>query len=177
MGGINIDTTEAEQAKLTNRLLKELCITYDLSNLVTESTSITYTHESSIDVILTNRKQSFMLSKAVETGLSDFHKMVTTFMHNTYSRQEPIKIFYRNYSNFDKTKFIEDFERSNHYSSIVYGGTSAFCSERLKNHFPQKWTKFLEKLYLLKKSGKLYLFNFLACVHWIPAHFFQKTVT
>ena len=28
-----------------------------------------------------------------------------------------------------------------------------------------------------QKSGKLYLFNFLACVHWIPAHFFQKTVT
>ena len=115
MGDINIDTTEAEQAKLINRLLIELCITYDLSNLVTESTCITYTHESSIDVILTNRKQSFMLSKAVETGLSDFHKMVTTFMRNTYSRQEPIKIFYRNYSNFDKTKFIEDFERSNHW--------------------------------------------------------------
>ena len=35
MGDINIDTTKAEQAKLTNRLLKELCITYDLSNLVT----------------------------------------------------------------------------------------------------------------------------------------------
>ena len=84
MGDINIDTTEAEQAKLTNRLLKELCITYDLSNLVTESTCITYTHESSIDVILTNRKQNFMLSKAVETGLSDFHKMVTTFMRETY---------------------------------------------------------------------------------------------
>ena len=93
MGDINIDITEAEQAKLTNRLLKELCIIYDLSNLVTESTCITYTYESSIDVILTNRKQSFMLSKAVETGLSDFHKMVTTFMRNTYSRQEPIKIF------------------------------------------------------------------------------------
>ena len=75
---------------------------------MTETTCITYTHESSIDVILTNRKQNLMLSKAVETGLSDFHKMVTTFMRNTYSRQEPIKIYYRNYSNFDKTKFIGD---------------------------------------------------------------------
>ena len=44
MGDINIDTTEAEQAKLTIRLLKELCITYDLINLVTESTCITYTY-------------------------------------------------------------------------------------------------------------------------------------
>ena len=112
MGDINIDTTVAEQAKLTNRLLKELCITYDLSNLVTESTCIT--HESSIDAILTNRKQNFMLSKATVTGLSDFHKMATTFMRNTYSRQEPIKIYYRNYSYFDKTKSIEDFEKSNY---------------------------------------------------------------
>ena len=106
IGDINIDTTEAEQAKLTNRLLKELCITYDLSNLVTESTCITYTHESSIDVIPTNRKQHFMLSKALETGLSDFHKIVTTFKRNTYSCQEPIKIFYRNYSNFDKLSLL-----------------------------------------------------------------------
>ena len=123
-----LDTTEAEQAKLTNRLLKELCVTYDLSNLVTESTCITYTHESSIDVILTNRKQSFMLSKAVETGLSDFHKMVATFMRNTYSRQEPIKIFYRNNSNFDKTKFIEDLcpgglEHYYSYPSVPCEGT------------------------------------------------------
>ena len=61
MGDINMDTTEAEQAKVTNELLKELCMTYDLSNLVTESTCITYTHESSIDVILTNREQNIML--------------------------------------------------------------------------------------------------------------------
>ena len=53
-----------------------------------------------------------MLSKAAETGLSDFYKMVTTFMHNTYSRQEPIKCITIT-SNFDKTKFFEDFEKSN----------------------------------------------------------------
>ena len=48
MGDINLDSTEAEQAKLTNRLSKkELCIIYDFSNLVT---CITHTHESSTDV-------------------------------------------------------------------------------------------------------------------------------
>ena len=61
MGDINIDTTEAQQAKLTNKLLKELCITYDFSNLVTKSACVTYTHASSVDVILTNQKQTFML--------------------------------------------------------------------------------------------------------------------
>ena len=56
-----------------------------------------------------------MLSKAVETGLSDFHKMVTTFTCNTYSRQKPVKIYYCNYSNFDKTKLIEDFQKLNYH--------------------------------------------------------------
>ena len=79
---------------------------------------ITYTHESSIDVILTNRKQNCMLSKAAETGLSDFYKMITTFMHNTYGRQEPIKCIIIT-SNFDKTKFFEDFEKSNCFPKSV----------------------------------------------------------
>ena len=73
MGYINVQTTKVEQAKLTSRLLKELCIIYDWSNPVTESTCINHTHESSIDIIITNQIQSFMLSKAVETGFSDFH--------------------------------------------------------------------------------------------------------
>ena len=56
-----------------------------------------------------------MLSKAVETGLSDFHKIVSTFMSNTYyNRQEPIKIFYHDYSNFNNTKVLEDFIELNY---------------------------------------------------------------
>ena len=54
-----------------------------------------------------------MLAEAVETGLSDFHTMVSTFMCNTYNRQEPIKIFYHDYSSFDNTKFLEDFVELN----------------------------------------------------------------
>ena len=91
MGDINILSNETEQTKPASKLLKELCITNDLHNLVTESTCFTHTHESAIDVILTNCKYNFMHSKASETGLSDFHKMVCTFMRNTYSRQEPVK--------------------------------------------------------------------------------------
>ena len=74
---------------------------------------LTDVHEL-IDVILTNRKQNFILSKTMETDFSDFHKMVSTFMRNTYSRQEPIKIFYHNFSNFYNTKFLEDFVELNY---------------------------------------------------------------
>ena len=102
--GINIESKETVQTKTACKLLKELCITYDLHNLVTESTCFTHTHESAIYVILRNSKYNFMHSNGSETGLSDFHKMVCTFMRNTYSRQEPVKITYRDYKGFDQIK-------------------------------------------------------------------------
>ena len=92
MGNINIESDETEQTKTASKLLKELCITYDLHNLVTESTCFTHTYESAIDVILTNCKYNFI------------HKVVCTFMRNTYSRQEPVKITYTDYKGFDQTK-------------------------------------------------------------------------
>ena len=98
--------------------IKELCIPYELHNLVTESTCFTHTHESAIDVILTNCKYNFMHSKASDTGLSDFHKMVCTFMRNTYSRQEPIKIIYRDYEGFNQTKLSKDYKKSRSQNPI-----------------------------------------------------------
>ena len=50
-----------------------------------------------------------MHSKAIESGLSDFHKMTTTMMRCTYTRQEPVKITYRDYTKFNKEKFISEF--------------------------------------------------------------------
>ena len=56
MGDINIESNEKEQTKSASKLLTELCITYDLHNLVTESACFTHTHESTIDAILTSCK-------------------------------------------------------------------------------------------------------------------------
>ena len=69
---------------------------------------MTRINESMIDLILTNCSQSFMHSKAIESGLSDFHKM-TTMMRRTYTQQEPVKITYRDYTKFNKEKFISEF--------------------------------------------------------------------
>ena len=108
MGEINIESNETEQTKTASKLLKELYITYDLHNLVTESTCFTHTHESAINVIFTIFKYNFMHSKASETGLSDFHKMICTFTRN----QEPIKITYRDYKGFDQIKLSKDYKKS-----------------------------------------------------------------
>ena len=77
-------------------------------------------HESTIDVILTNFKYNFMHSKALETGLSEFHKMVCTVMRNIYSRQEPIKITYQDHKGFDEMKLSNYCKKSRSQNPINY---------------------------------------------------------
>ena len=43
---------------------------------------------SCIDLFLTNR-QCFQQTHAIETGISDFHKMVVTVMKTHYKKQKP----------------------------------------------------------------------------------------
>ena len=45
---------------------------------------------------------------AVETGLSDFHKMVVTVLKTTFPKQGPTVINYRNYKNFNEVVFRND---------------------------------------------------------------------
>ena len=40
-----------------------------------------------IDLIITNYKTSFMKSETCETGLSDHHKMVRSFLRKTFAKE------------------------------------------------------------------------------------------
>ena len=55
-----------------------------------------------------------MHSKTIESGLSDFNKMTITTMKYTCTRQEPVKITYRDYTKFNKEKFIKNFASQSH---------------------------------------------------------------
>ena len=44
----------------------------------------------------------------VETGLSDFCKMVVTVLKTTFPKQGPTVVTYRNYKNFKETAFRND---------------------------------------------------------------------
>ena len=41
-------------------------------------------HKSTIDLILTNKPRSFQITNVTETGISDCHKLITTFMKLTF---------------------------------------------------------------------------------------------
>ena len=54
---------------------------------------------------LTNRQQCFQQTRAIEKGISDFHKMVVTVMKTHYKKQKPKTIQYRNYKHFHQQSF------------------------------------------------------------------------
>ena len=88
--------------------LDEFCDLFNLTNLVTSPTCFTKTHKSTIDLILTNKGNCFQKAKITETGLSDFHKLISTFLRSHFSRLKSKAIYYRNYKKFNEQKFLED---------------------------------------------------------------------
>ena len=65
-------------------------------------------HKSTIDLIVTNMPQSFQITNVTETGVSDCHKLITTFMKSYISRLKPKNVHYRSYKNFNEEKFLSD---------------------------------------------------------------------
>ena len=57
---------------------------------------------SSIDLIITNKHQSFQNTTSFSTGLSDFHKLVVTSMKTTLPKVVQKTIIYRNMKSFER---------------------------------------------------------------------------
>ena len=65
--------------------IKIFCSSYNLTSMVNKATCYKNPDKPTcIDLILTNCPGSFQNSCVVETGLSDFHKMVVTVMKTSY---------------------------------------------------------------------------------------------
>ena len=94
-----------------NTDIKQSCMksfgeSYTLSGLIKEPTCHKNPQNPScIELILTNSPYSFQNSCAIETGLSDFHKMTVTVMKTTYEKLKPRITNYRDYKNFCNDTF------------------------------------------------------------------------
>ena len=89
--------------------LSDFCASYNLKSLIKESTCFKNPNNPScIDLILTNRARCFQNSCAIETGLSDFHKLAITVMKMTFKKMPPKIITYRNYKYFSSNEVSND---------------------------------------------------------------------
>ena len=96
---------------------------------------------SCIDLFLTNRQQGFQQTHAIETGISDFHKMVVTVMKTHYKKQKAKTIQYRNYKHFHEQSF--HFELNNELMKIDINNAelkefNEFFLKVLDKHAPRK---------------------------------------
>ena len=79
----------------------------------------------------------------IETGLSDFHKMVVTVMKTTYRKPEPRIVYYRHFKYFCNNSFKESLQNAISQNlgvrcDKIYGSLAASCNKFLDNHAPLK---------------------------------------
>ena len=111
---------------------------HNIKNIVKESTCFKYSsNPSTIDLFLTNNISYFQNTKTFFTGLSDFHKLVTTVLTISFPKSKPLEINYRNYKHLDGFSFNEDlklafdntdFQTCEEFEGIFYEITRSSCT-------------------------------------------------
>ena len=92
----------------TKGLLSDLCDTFDLTNLINKITCTKKREGSSLDVLLTNHPKCFQHTCVIETGLSDHHKLIGSFLRSKFQRLPPKNIQYRDYKKIDEKVFLDE---------------------------------------------------------------------
>ena len=133
-------------AEPSEKTMNDFLDIYNLENLVKHPTcSKNPDRPSYIDFILTNKTKSFQPSILVETGISDFHKIVVTVLKQYFKKKEPTVIKSRKHKNFcndryrsqllneqttNRNKFITNPSEEN---NLNYKKQRNFCVTLLRN--------------------------------------------
>ena len=117
---------EISNVESSDPVLNCFCNVYNLFSLAKEPTCFKNPYNPScIDLFLTNLPRSFQNTLTIETGLSDFHKMVITVMKVFYKKQKPKIIQCRSYKNFDNQVFQR--ELSSELLKVYQNLLKSFC--------------------------------------------------
>ena len=91
--------------------MKAFCDQYKPKCLNKELTCFKNVNKPScIDFLLTNNSKRFEDCLTLETGLSDFHKLIVTIMKAKHEDFPPKIVNSRDYKNFDTKAFKDKFE-------------------------------------------------------------------
>ena len=87
--------------------MKTFLYQHNLENIVKEGTRLKNSSKpSTINLFLTNNSSICRTQRF--TGLSDFHKLVTTMLKFSIPKNKPLKINDRNYKHLNEYRLIED---------------------------------------------------------------------
>ena len=140
-GDLNINLLDPKSD--TQNHFSDLRDTFTLTNLVKDKTCFKNKDGTLLDVLLTNKPNSFQKSVTTETGLSDCHKLVSTVFRSTFIKLPPKTIKYRSYKTYDKQNFLHELDQRLIQGDIYktddsYSKLTEILSEVLEKHAPLK---------------------------------------
>ena len=110
-----------------------------------------------VTLLISNKEKRFTCATTIDTGSSDFHKMVLFVLKKKFERAKPKLISYRDYRHFDGNFFrcALGFEL-NKISTHSYSSFEKWFSETLNNHalLKQKTICANEAPYMMKTLRK-----------------------
>uniref|UniRef100_A0A7M5XFX2 Endonuclease/exonuclease/phosphatase domain-containing protein n=1 Tax=Clytia hemisphaerica TaxID=252671 RepID=A0A7M5XFX2_9CNID len=135
IGDFNLDPTDPKVARFL-----EL---NDMSNVMKSKTCFKSERGTCIDLILTNSKNSIKNTGIVETGLSDYHRLIYAMLKLKYTKLPPTIIKYRKYKNFNEDLFLYELDYCVSRNNIEnYDEFENIFNNILNRHVPLK-TKYL----------------------------------
>ena len=87
-------------------------------------------------MILTYLPKSFQKPGVMETGISDHHALIFSFLKTTFTKMPPNKLQYRNYKKFEVHSFLQDVQQLPEKISYMEWGKDFV--KRLNKHAPLK---------------------------------------
>ena len=155
MGDFNIEPDDD--------VIKEFCTSYNLKNVLNEPTCYkNINNPSCIDLMLTNKYRSFKKSMALETGLSDFHKLTVTVLNTSYKKGKAKIILYRDYKKYSNLSLRNDLATSFTWEELKMMSNDQFTSifmEILDKHAPvkQKYIRANQNPFITKELRKAFM--------------------
>ena len=113
---------------------------HSVKNIVKEESFFkSIENPSCIDLFLTNKPNLFFNTSTINTGLSDYHKMVVTVLRKTFQRAQPKVVSYRDCKNFDNELFKYSLQNAlNEINKLDYIKFEEVFLETLNKHAPVK---------------------------------------
>ena len=88
--------------------LNEFCQAYNLESIVNKPTCFKNPKiPSCIDLMQANKQERFLKAPTIETGLSDFHKMVVSVFKTSFKKKKSKIVTHVDYKRFDNEKLRE----------------------------------------------------------------------
>ena len=146
-------------SEISERPIHHFCNVYNVESLANTPTCFKNPENPScIDLLLTNSKNNFDETVVLESGLSDFHKLVVSVLKSYFKKEDP-KVIYRGYKYFDNEMFNNKFENELskiESSTLNYDNFKNVCMDIINKHAPlkRKYIREYHAEYMDKELGQ-----------------------